>query len=160
MASPRARVVTRSTLFIALLASMLIAGTGPAAAAQTETDRVVTIAKRQLGDPWVWAAKGPHRFDCVGLVYYVFKKADLLKRIGGKFRLIRGYWDWFAKRGRASRSNGRRGDLIIWGRSKHIGIYLGNGRAISTTTRGVRIHGLHTVNIPFSTFLHVRMERG
>jgi cell wall-associated NlpC family hydrolase len=160
MASPRARVLTRSTLFVAILATLLIAGTGPAAAGQTETDRIVSVAKAQLGDPWVWAAKGPHQFDCVGLVYYVFKRTGLLKRIGGKFRLIRGYWDWFADRGRASRSNGRRGDLVIWGRGKHIGIYLGKGRAISTTTRGVRIHGLHTVNLPFSTFLHVRLQRG
>jgi cell wall-associated NlpC family hydrolase len=159
MASPRARVVTRSAVFVMLLVALLVSGTAPASAGGSEANEIVRVAKNQLGDPWVWAAKGPHRFDCVGLVYFVYRKTGLLKRIGGKFRLIRGYWDWFADRGRANRSNGRRGDLVVWGRGKHIGIYLGRGRAISTTTRGVRIHRINTLNLPFTTYLHVRLAR-
>lgn len=154
----RARLVARPALFLAILMTLLFATALPVSAAVTETRQVVTIAKNQIGDPWVWGRTGPHSFDCVGFVWFSFDRADLDFRIGG-YRGVRSYWDHFASKGRASRHNGRRGDLVIWGNAKHIGIYLGKGRAISALTDGVRIHGIHQLTDPFTTFLHVRLER-
>jgi len=151
-------VVRRPVLIVAILVALMLVSALPVAA-QTEAGRVIGIAKNQLGDPWVWATRGPDTFDCVGLVFYAFKKAALLDRIGGKYRGVRGYWDWFRNRGLASRSNGKRGDLIIWGRAKHIGIYLGDGKAISTLTKGVSIHSVHGISEPFKAFLHVKLTR-
>jgi cell wall-associated NlpC family hydrolase len=159
----RARIFARPSLFLAILMALLFATALPVSAAATETDRVVTIAKNQIGDPWVWGRTGPNSFDCVGFVWFSFDRADLAFRIGG-YRGVRSYWDHFKSKGRASRYNGQRGDLVIWGPrsnpAKHIGIYLGKGRAISALTSGVKIHGIHQLTDPFQTFLHVRLERG
>ncbi len=157
--APR-RVIARLAVSVAIISSLMVTAVLPVRADHTEVHRVAGVAKSQLGDPWVWGATGPDSFDCSGFVYYVFKKAGVLDRIGGSRRTARGYWDWFADRGRASRSDGRRGDLVIWGDGKHMGIYLGRDRAISALTSGVRIHGLHDLTSSFTTFLHVRLERG
>jgi cell wall-associated NlpC family hydrolase len=151
-------VVRRPVLIVAILVSLMLVSTTPVAA-QTEAGHVIGIARNQLGEPWVWATRGPDRFDCIGLVHYSFKKAALLDRIGGRYRSIRGYKDWFANRGLASRSNGKPGDLVIWGRFQHIGIYLGDGKAISTLTSGVAIHSVFKISVPFRTFLHVKLAR-
>ena len=160
MAVRRARVFARPASILAIVLASLLAATLPAAASDSEADRVVRIAKAQSGDPWAMGNVGPHSFDCSGLVYYSFKKAGLLKRIGGQRRSARGYWAWFRERGRTSRTKARRGDLVIWGNGQHIGIYLGRGRAVSALTSGVQTHGVHRLTTPFTTFLRVRLERG
>jgi peptidoglycan DL-endopeptidase CwlO len=159
-APARRRAFARPALALAFVAALAVGTAAPMeAASTTQFSRIKAIATAQLGSPWVWAAKGPSAFDCIGLVYYTYKRAGLLSKIGGQYRSVRGLWNWFAARGRASRTNPRRGDLVVWGGGKHIGIYLGKGRAISTLVRGVRIHGVHEVNLPFSTYLHVRISR-
>ena len=142
-----------------VIAALLVGAGSPAEAGSTEFQRVRSIAVAQIGDPWVWGKIGPDQFDCVGFVYYAFRQAGLSERIGG-WRGVQSYRDWFAARGRVSRSNPRRGDLVIWGNNQHIGIYLGDGKAISTlTSSGVSIRGIHGLTIPFTTFLHVRISR-
>ncbi len=153
------RAAARPALFGSLLLAFLMGTAAPVAAADTEVGRVVSVARNQIGDPWVWGKIGPDQFDCVGLVYYSFRQAGLDHRIGG-WRGVKSYRDWFADRGRVSRLYGRRGDLVIWGDNQHIGIYLGRGRAISALTSGVKIHDLHGLSIGFSTFLRVRLDRG
>jgi hypothetical protein len=90
-------------------------------------------------------------------VYYVFRKTGHLHAIGGRMS-ARGYYAWFRRRGLTSRTNGRVGDLVVWGGGSHIGIYLGNGRAISTLTNGVRIHGIYAVRARFTAFLHTGLS--
>jgi cell wall-associated NlpC family hydrolase len=155
-----AGAVRRLSLAAAILAALILATAAPAAAGASEADRVISVARAQLGDPWVWSREGPNAFDCLGLVYYSYKQAGLLDRISGKYRSVRGYWDWFRRRGLASRTNPRRGDLVIWGRGKHMGIYIGNGRAISTLVSGVAIHPVKGyLYMSFTTYLHVRLTR-
>ena len=149
----------RPTVALALVSALLVGASPPAAAGDSQFHRIRSIAVAQMGDPWVWGKIGPAQFDCVGFVYYVFKKAGLAERIGG-YRGVKGYREWFAARGRASRTNPRRGDLVIWGDNQHAGIYLGDGKAISTlTSTGVSVRGIHALNIPFTTFLHVGIRR-
>ena len=119
------------------------------------------IARAQIGDRFRIGAEGPHRFDCSGLVYFAFDRAGLLDRVGGRRRLARGYLQWFRERGLASARNPQPGDLVIWGRGKHIGIYLGDGKAISALINpyGVKVHPVKGyLNMRFTTYLHVSLD--
>jgi len=133
-------------------------------APKTELERVIAIAKSEVGANYAFASAGPNTFDCSGFVTYVYREAGLLDRIGGKRRTVAGYLDWFNAQGedRASRSNPLPGDLIIWGRNKHMGIYLGDGMAISALINpyGVKIHRVTGyIGMKVKTYLHVRLER-
>jgi hypothetical protein len=148
----------------ALLAGVVLIGLVPAspvAAADptTEAQQIIQIAKTKLGDPWRYGATGPSAFDCSGLVIYAFKAAGDGAAIGnGSYRSARSMYDWFRSRGRASRTNPKIGDLVVWGSGSHIGIYIGNGKAISTLTSGVSIHGVFAVTASFTAYLHTGMS--
>jgi len=40
-----------------------------------------------------------------------------------------------------------------------VGIYIGNGRAVSALVSGVRVHKVKALTIPFTTYLHVTWPR-
>jgi NlpC/P60 family len=149
----------RAAALAALLSVFIVATGAPApAAASTPADSVIALAKTKLGAPWHYGAIGPRSFDCSGFVYYVFRRTGNLWRIGGRRMTAYGYYMYFRHRGLASRTGGRRGDLVVWGGGSHIGIYIGNGKAISALTSGVRIHGIYAVRARFTAFLHTRMS--
>jgi peptidoglycan DL-endopeptidase CwlO len=157
--------VARSLAVVALASTFALSlafGT-PAPVAQagggTEAQRIVSTAQSYLGGKWVYAATGPNNFDCSGLVFRVYKDNGLLDRIGGKRRTVSGFYKWFKNRGMVSRKNPRVGDLIVWGNFKHIGVYIGDGMAISTLTSGVKKHRVHGLTDPFKAYLHVNLER-
>ena len=85
---------------------------------------------------------GPVYFDCTGLVYRVFADCAALELIGAQGeQTVRSYYDWFSARQRADTQPPRLGDLIIYGPDfAHIGVYVGDGKAISTLTGGVQEH--------------------
>jgi cell wall-associated NlpC family hydrolase len=143
------------------LAVSLVAVEGPAAtqAATSQASQIMSTAKNQLGKPYRWGATGMRAYDCSGLVYRVFERNGLLTKIGGGRKTARGYYDWFRRRGLATRSNPRKGDLVVWGNAKHIGLYVGNGMAISALTSGVARHGVNRINISFTAYLRVKMTR-
>ncbi len=76
----------------------------------------------------------------------------------GTLRSARALYRYFRSRGLASRSNPKLGDLVVWGRGTHIGIYVGKGKAISTLTRGVRVHSVFAVRATFTAYLHTGMS--
>jgi hypothetical protein len=148
----------------ALLAGVVLIGLAPATPAAaatltTEAQQIIQIAKTKVGDPWRYGASGPSAFDCSGLVMYAFKAAGDLAAIGnGNYRSARSLYDWFRSRGRASRTNPKPGDLVVWGSGSHIGIYIGNGLAISTLSSGVAVHGVFAVTASFTAYLHTGMS--
>jgi cell wall-associated NlpC family hydrolase len=152
----------RAFIPVALAAAVLfsLAPAAPAAASTpTEAQQIVRIAKAQLGDPWRYGATGPSAFDCSGLAIYAFKKAgDGAAIHAGSLRSARAIYLWFKAHGKASRHNPRIGDLVVWGYGSHIGIYIGNGKAISTLRSGVRIHGVLAVSARFTAYLHTGMS--
>jgi len=121
----------------------------------SRADQVIAIAKSKLGRPWVFGATGPSVFDCSGLVIYSFRTAGI-SRVVGSSREVSAFalYARFRALGLASRTNGQPGDLVIWGGGTHVGIYLGNGMAISTLVSGVRVHAVRAVTTPFTAFLH------
>ena len=70
----------------------------------------------------------------------------------------RSIYRWFKAHGKASRTNPRVGDLVVWGGGTHIGIYIGRGKAISTLRNGVHIHGVRAVSARFTAYLHTGMS--
>lgn len=148
----------------ALLAGVVLIGLAPAtpvaaATPTTEAQQIIQIAKTKIGDPWRYGATGPSAFDCSGLVIYAFKAAGDGAAIGnGNYRSARSLYDWFRSRGLASRTNPKPGDLVVWGYGSHIGIYIGNGLAISTLTSGVTVHGVFAVTASFTAYLHTGMS--
>jgi cell wall-associated NlpC family hydrolase len=151
---------------IAVLMAAMASVLAPVAAADelpapTEYDMVYSTAVAHLGNQWKLRGVGPTRFDCSGLVWYAFHSNSLQDRIGG-YRSVSGYVKWFAERGLVSKTDPQVGDLVVWGANQHVGIYIGNGMAISTlvTRRGVAIHPVTGyLNIPFKTYLHTTLTR-
>jgi cell wall-associated NlpC family hydrolase len=144
------------------LAAVALVAAPVAAGNLTEAERVVDIATAQSGDRYAFAAVGPSQFDCSGLVFYSFKEAGLRERIGDKRRTVAGYYRYFNSRGKADKVNPRVGDLVVWGRNKHMGIYIGNGMAVSALVNpyGVKVHPVKGyLNMRFKAYLHVNLER-
>ena len=152
----------RAFIPLALAATILIgsAPSTPASATDTtEAQQIVRIARAQVGDPWRYGATGPSAFDCSGLVIYSYKKAgDGAAIRAGTLRSARSIYLYFKSRGKASRTNPRIGDLVVWGYGTHIGIYIGGGKAVSTLRNGVRVHGVFAVTARFTAYLHTGMS--
>jgi cell wall-associated NlpC family hydrolase len=152
----------RAFIPVALAGAVLftLAPSTPATATTTtEAQQIVAIARTKLGDPWRYGAAGPNAFDCSGLVIYAYRRAgDGWAIRSSTLRTARSIYLWFKRHGRASRTNPKIGDLVVWGYGTHIGIYIGRGRAISTLLNGVRIHGIFAVRARFTAYLHTGMS--
>ncbi len=138
----------------------------PAAASdvpQTELQRLLKVATAQVGARYAFASTGPRTFDCSGFVFYTFKQAGLLERIGGKRRTVAGYHRWFSNNGTVTKgiATARPGDVLVWGRDAHTGIYLGDNLALSALINpyGVKVHRVDRISLRLTAVLHVRLER-
>ena len=96
-------------------------------------DRIETAAKYMEQNPHVIAivsgGQGPSKFDCSGLVYYVYKHFGYTLKPGAKNQ-------WSLLDERVSKSELLPGDLLFFssnGRSGgifHVGIYIGDGQFV------------------------------
>ena len=99
--------------------------------------RIVEIAKKYIGIPYVWGGNTPKQgFDCSGLVVYVYKEWS-----GYQFQLrTRLYLDGTS----IKYSNLVAGDLVFfdtagYGNITHVGIYVGDGQFIHAPKPGTRV---------------------
>ncbi|MFE6968635.1 C40 family peptidase [Isoptericola sp. NPDC057653] len=100
----------------------------------TARQKLVKVAKAQVGDRYAYGASGPSSFDCSGLTSYVYKKAvgkslprsSSAQKAAGKV---------------VSRKNARPGD-IIW-TPGHVSIYVGNGQQVEAARPGVGVVKRH-----------------
>ncbi|CEP79537.1 SH3 domain-containing protein [Paraclostridium sordellii] len=100
-------------------------------------DAVISLAKQQLGKPYLWGAEGPSSFDCSGFTQYVFKNAagKILPRVSKEQ----------SKFGQSvNKSNLQKGDLIFFDTDKdgvvnHVGIYMGNNEFIHASSGGKKV---------------------
>lgn len=158
------RIGRLGTLAIAALgAAAFLTGQAPQVAAAAEpaatesaATAVVRASKAYLGAPYEHGGTGPSRFDCSGLVYRAFADVGLASRIGGQ-QSASALYHWFSARHLASRTSPQLGDLVVWGGGAHIGIYVGNGRAISALADGVRIAPVSAVLSGFTAYLHTHL---
>ena len=99
----------------------------------------VRFARAQLGKPYQWAAEGPDRYDCSGLIWAAYRSRgadyDQLPRVSRD--------QYNATRGRTvDRSALLPGDLIFfasgssWTSIHHMGMYVGDGKMIHAPSTG------------------------
>lgn len=100
-------------------------------------EAVISYAKAQLGDWYLWAAAGPDRWDCSGLTMMAFRQAGIyLPHFSGA------QYDAGTP---ISVGSARRGDLMFWssnGRPSgihHVAIYLGGGQVIEAPRAGTQV---------------------
>jgi cell wall-associated NlpC family hydrolase len=149
-------------LSVALVAPSFSAPQTVAAASPAEA--VIAAAKQYLDHRYQLGAEGPREFDCSGLIYRAFSDAGELPRVGGMRLRAAGYMQYFVSRGRFTKdaSQAERGDLVVYDRGSHIGIYLGGDQVISALVNpwGVTVHSLHGVHLSVTYFLHVNWGGG
>lgn len=107
--------------------------------------KVVEIAKKQLGKKYVWGTEGPKTFDCSGLTQYVYGSVGI--------KLNRVSTDQATQGIAVSKANLKPGDLLCFSginaqnkgaKVSHVGIYIGSGKFIhaANSNRGVVIDEL------------------
>ena len=96
-------------------------------------------------------------------MFFVYKQAGLLDRIGGKRRTVAGFHNWFKNNATVSKSidTAQPGDLLVWGDNHHTGIYVGGGYAISALVNpwGVTKHKINWIHMKLTAVLHVQLTR-
>lgn len=99
--------------------------------ADAKRDAIVSLAKKQLGKPYIYGATGPSGFDCSGLTSYVYKNA--INKI-----LPRTTYGQITLGKSVSMKDLKKGDLLFWG-NYHVGIYIGNGKFIHAPAPGQNV---------------------
>jgi cell wall-associated NlpC family hydrolase len=97
-------------------------------------DRIVKVAKNQVGERYITGATGPGAFDCSGLVVYSYKT------VTHKTLPRTSYSQHSAIKGIRAK-NRRPGDLVFFHGNGHVAIYIGHNKIVhaSNPRRGVRI---------------------
>lgn len=114
--------------------------------------RIIIVAKRYVGYPFVYGGASPSGFDCSGYTKYVYSHANvhwLTHNADGQRRAMR----------RLYLSQARPGDLIFYmsgGYAYHVAIYAGHGMQYSaaTTRDGVRYQAVWSTNVRYGTDWH------
>jgi cell wall-associated NlpC family hydrolase len=127
-------------------------------ASSSARTRVVQIALAQLHDRYVAGGVGPSSFDCSGLVRYAYNQAGVGSRLGGGHSAS-AMLAWGRSNGLTSRSNGRPGDVVVYGNGSHVGIYIGHGKIVSALNprQGIQVTGIYALGASFTTFIHTRI---
>ena len=115
--------------------------------AQSAADKLVSIAKKYIGVPYVWGGTTPAGFDCSGFTSYVYREA-LGKKIG------RTTWAQIANGKEVPLDQAKVGDLIIFYGGGHVGIYLGNGQIIHAPEPGESVKISSITSMPADFALH------
>lgn len=99
----------------------------PDATYQQKLNAVLKVAENQLGKPYRWGHnpdRGQVGFDCSNFTAYVYHHALGYQMSGASQVQYRSVGKPVPK------SQMRPGDLVIFNKGKHVGIYAGNGRMI------------------------------
>ena len=119
-----------------------------------ESNNLVSIAKSQLGKPYVFGSSGPSSFDCSGFTTFVFRQ------MGIKLPRTSVSQSRFGKA--VDKANLQVGDLLFFNTSgagvSHVGIYIGNGQFIHSASGinpGVVIDKLNS-NYYIRTYVNAR----
>ncbi|RHX66628.1 C40 family peptidase [Lactobacillus delbrueckii] len=135
------QILVKLTLALALVVPIAVQANShqaQAASVTTKRNRVVKLAKKQVGKRYVYGATGPNAFDCSGLTSYVYSHAI------GKYISRTTYSQVYqGKTVKVSTASLKKGDLLFWGSKSspyHVGIYVGGGQYVhaATPSQGVR----------------------
>ena len=104
---------------------------------------VVAFVMAHLGDRYVWAATGPHAWDCSGL-------AMMAWRAGG-VSLPHSSGEQFATTTKVAEADLQPGDLVFFYHPvSHVGVYIGNGMMVHAPNPGRRVEIKPINYLPFA----------
>lgn len=109
----------------------------PAPPARSGASAAIAFAKRQLGEPYVWAAAGPDAWDCSGLTMRAWQ--------AGGISLPHYSVAQYEESTPISPADLRPGDLLFWSTTSspagihHVALYIGNGMMIEAPRTGVPV---------------------
>src|ERR1700761_7085014 len=99
--------------------------------------QAAAVARRLVGDPYVWGGTSPAGFDCSGLTQYVYKYTG-----GGKL-INRTAEEQFLQFRRISQADAHPGDLVFFHDTAdpgsyvyHVGVYEGGDDMVAAATYG------------------------
>jgi cell wall-associated NlpC family hydrolase len=102
---------------------------------QSRPHHGLAIARDMVGTPYRYGGADPRGFDCSGLVYYSYRKANI--------EVPRTAAEQYRQSTRVKISHMRPGDLVFFRISQdklsHVGIYAGSGRFIHAPSSGKRV---------------------
>jgi cell wall-associated NlpC family hydrolase len=128
---PRVRVASGSSREAADSGTSLSGSAGSGSRSGALGDRAAALAQDQLGKQYQWGASGPDKFDCSGLVMYVYNELGVpLPRVSRQ-QASAGY--------HVDRKDLKPGDLVFFhlngSRIDHVGIYVGGSRFVHAPRR-------------------------
>jgi peptidoglycan DL-endopeptidase LytE len=101
-------------------------------------DQLISLAKAQLGKPYVWGGSTTSGFDCSGFIHYTFNKSGInILRTSSEGYYNRSFYV----------NNPSVGDLVFFENTykkgiSHLGIYVGDNKFIHAGDNGVEITSL------------------
>ncbi|PCS00906.1 C40 family peptidase [Lactococcus fujiensis] len=99
---------------------------------KTSADKLIELAKKYIGVPYVWGGSSPSGFDCSGFTSYVYREA-LGKEIG------RTSYNQIGNGKKVTFADAKVGDVLVFFGGSHVGIYLGNGEFIHAPKPGDQV---------------------
>lgn len=109
-------------------------------AQKSDLKRLVSIAKKELGKPYIWGGNGPDGYDCSGFVSYCYRA------LGYTLPRTTYYMDESGvKIDDADIEEWQVGDLLVHkgdingGSGGHVIMYIGDGKVIQSTSGGVQL---------------------
>ena len=93
-----------------------------------------------MGTPYVWGGTGDNGFDCSGLIQYAYSEHGIiLPRIS---RDQARYGEYVEPRVGNLQPGDILGFAVTGGRVSHVGLYVGNGQFIHSSSSGVKLSSL------------------
>lgn len=116
------------------------------------------IELSKLGAPYLYAACGPDRFDCVGLQKWAFKYVGREDLVDNSYT-VGHLADMYRFTGRATTliSSAAAGDLIVHGQYTHVSLRLPAGDLIGALGGGVARYGLNACKYPDGSLMPPQM---
>ncbi len=116
------------------------AAAAKASSASGRIEKMIKIAKQQIGDPYVLGKSGPDSFDCSGLVYYCLRQVNVYtRRLNASGLSKTSSWTKVSSLGSV-----KAGDLLFFksddsSRVGHVGIYIGGGEMIDASSANGKV---------------------
>ena len=129
------QILVKLTLALALVVPIAVQANShqaQAASVTTKRNKVVKLAKKQVGKRYVYGATGPYSFDCSGLTSYVYSRS-----LGKSITRTTYTQVHQGKTVAVSTATLKKGDLLFWGSKSspyHVGIYVGGGKFVHAAT--------------------------
>jgi cell wall-associated NlpC family hydrolase len=113
--------------------------------------RITDEAKKYLGRPYIYAAKGPNAFDCSGYTSYIMRQFGIMISPGSRYQATQGR--------HVEISNAKVGDLLFFSAYGRGGVITHVGLIINNSADGVTVihangprHGIMIENVTKSSY--------